>query len=71
MLAKTRIPDRTSAVVRSEFCDIMHLMTHKALRIGGIRGGSRLLVDFKPEAHMLYIALGAIDGDVDCPPGFH
>lgn len=33
--------------------------------------GSRLLVDFKPEADMLYIALGTIDGDVSCPPGFH
>ncbi len=33
--------------------------------------GSRLLVDFKPEAHMLYITLGTVDGDVRCPSGFH
>ena len=33
--------------------------------------GSRLLVDYKPEEDMLYIALGTVDGDIDCPPGFH
>ncbi len=33
--------------------------------------GSRVLVDFKPEADMLYITLGTVDGDVRCPPGFH
>jgi len=33
--------------------------------------GSRLLVDFKPEADMLYITLGTVDGDVDYPLGFH
>ena len=33
--------------------------------------GSRVLVDFKPEADRLYIAMGTIDGDVQCPPGFH
>ncbi len=33
--------------------------------------GSRLLVDYKPEADMLYITLGTVIGDVDCPPGFH
>ena len=33
--------------------------------------GSRLLVDFKPEADMLYITLGTVDGEVSCPPGFH
>ena len=33
--------------------------------------GSTLLVDFKPEIDMLYIALGTVDGDVQCPPGFH
>lgn len=33
--------------------------------------GSRILVDFKPEADMLYIALGTVVGDVECPPGFH
>jgi len=29
------------------------------------------LVDFKPEEHMLYITLGTVDGDIDCPAGFH
>ncbi len=33
--------------------------------------GSTILVDFKPEAHMLYITMGTVDGDVKCPPGFH
>ena len=33
--------------------------------------GSRILVDFKPEADMLYITLGTVVGDVECPPGFH
>jgi hypothetical protein len=32
---------------------------------------STLLVDFKPETHMLYITLGAVDGEIDCPVGFH
>ena len=32
---------------------------------------STILVDYKPEADMLYIALGTVDGDVKCPPGFH
>ena len=31
--------------------------------------GSRILVDFKPEADMLYITLGTVDGDVRCTPG--
>ena len=33
--------------------------------------GSRILVDFKPEADMLYITLGGVDGNFACPPGFH
>jgi hypothetical protein len=33
--------------------------------------GSRLMVDYKPDADMLYIALGAVAGDVDHPLGFH
>ena len=32
---------------------------------------STLLVDYKPEPHMLYITLGTVEGDVTCPPGFH
>lgn len=32
---------------------------------------STVLVDFKPEPHMLYITLGTVDGDIDCPDGFH
>ena len=32
---------------------------------------STLLVDFKPEADMLYLALGTVDGTVECPTGFH
>ena len=33
--------------------------------------GSTVLVDYKPEADMLYITLGTVIGDVACPPGFH
>ena len=33
--------------------------------------GSTILVDFKTEADMLYIAMGTVDGNVKCPPGFH
>ncbi len=32
---------------------------------------STLLVDYKPETHMLYITLGTVDGAITCPPGFH
>jgi len=30
-----------------------------------------LVVDFKTEAHRLYITLGTVDGDVDLPEGYH
>ena len=33
--------------------------------------GSRLLVDSKTEANMLYIAMGTVDGEVTCPKGVH
>lgn len=33
--------------------------------------GSRILVDYKPDADMLYITMGTVDGDVSCPPGYH
>ena len=33
--------------------------------------GSRILVDCKPETHMLYITLGSVNGDINCPAGFH
>ena len=33
--------------------------------------GSRMLVDYKPEPHMLYITMGTVEGDVTCPDGFH
>ncbi len=33
--------------------------------------GSRVWVDYKPEVDTLYITLGTVDGDVECPPGFH
>ena len=33
--------------------------------------GSRVLVDFKAEPHMLYLAMGTIDEDVDLPDGYH
>ncbi len=33
--------------------------------------GSTILVDFKPEDDMLYITMGTVDGDVECPRGYH
>jgi hypothetical protein len=33
--------------------------------------GSRIMVAYKPEPDMLYLALGGIDGDIHCPAGFH
>ena len=32
---------------------------------------SVLMVDYKPEPHMLYITAGTVDGDLDCSGGFH
>lgn len=28
-------------------------------------------MDFQPDADMFYIALGSVDGEIDCPAGFH
>ena len=33
--------------------------------------GSQLLCDFKAEPDMLYLALGALDGDPELPDGYH
>ena len=33
--------------------------------------GSNILADFKPEPDVLYITLGTVDGDPQCPPGYH
>ena len=33
--------------------------------------GSTILVDYKPEEDMLYITMGTVDGDVDCPDAYH
>lgn len=33
--------------------------------------GSRILVDSRAEADMLYIAMGTVDGEVSCPKGSH
>ena len=32
---------------------------------------SNILADFKPEPDVLYITLGTVDGDPQCPPGYH
>jgi len=32
---------------------------------------STVFVDFKTEPDRLYITLGTVDGDIDCPDGFH
>ena len=33
--------------------------------------GSNILADFKPEPEELYITLGTVIGDPECPPGYH
>ena len=33
--------------------------------------GSNILVDYKPEPDLLYIAMGTVDGEPECPPGYH
>lgn len=33
--------------------------------------GSNILADFKPEPDMLYITLGTVDGDPNCPLAYH
>lgn len=48
-----------------------YAFSEKADSIFCVHCGSRLLVDYKPETDMLYLALGTVVGDVDCPPGFH
>jgi hypothetical protein len=35
------------------------------------RCGSNILCDSKPEPESLYIAMGTLDGNPDCPPGYH
>jgi hypothetical protein len=33
--------------------------------------GSNILVDLASEPDELYIAMGTVDGDPECPPGYH
>ena len=33
--------------------------------------GSTLFVETKSDPHMVYLTMGAVDGDVVCPNGFH
>jgi hypothetical protein len=33
--------------------------------------GSNILVDSKPEPEVLYLAMGTVDGNPDCPPATH
>ncbi len=33
--------------------------------------GSNILVDVKSEPESLYLAMGTVDGDPKCPPGYH
>ena len=32
--------------------------------------GSNILVDHKPDAQVLYLAMGCVDGNPDCPPAY-
>ena len=33
--------------------------------------GSNILADFKPEPDNLYITMGTVAGEPECPPGYH
>ena len=33
--------------------------------------GSNVLCDYKPEPQTLYLIMGTVEGDPDCPPGCH
>jgi len=33
--------------------------------------GSNILADYKPEPDVLYVTMGTIDGNPNCPPGYH
>ena len=33
--------------------------------------GSNILVDLETEPNSLYLAMGTVDGDPKCPPGYH
>jgi hypothetical protein len=33
--------------------------------------GSNILVDLESEPESLYLAMGTVDGDPQCPPGYH
>ena len=33
--------------------------------------GAQLLVDYKPEPDVLYLTMGTVDGNPECPPDYH
>ena len=33
--------------------------------------GAQLLVDYKPEPEVLYLTMGTVDGNPECPPDYH
>lgn len=33
--------------------------------------GAQLLVDYKPEPDALYLTMGTVDGNQECPPAYH
>ena len=33
--------------------------------------GSQLVVFYKPEPDLMYLTMGTVDGDPDCPPAYH
>ena len=33
--------------------------------------GSQLMADYKPEPDVVYLTMGTVDGNPDCPPGYH
>ena len=33
--------------------------------------GSQLMVSFKPEPDLVYLTMGTVDGNPDCPPDYH
>lgn len=33
--------------------------------------GAQILVDYKPEPDVLYLTMGTVDGNPECPPDYH
>ncbi len=53
----------------SSICKYASSNSHDRVFCGNC--GSNILVDLASEPDELYIAMGTVDGDPECPPGYH